>query len=81
MIWRKYAPNYSIEIKIIDWDASHAIEGGHFHPNIQEKLLSYLERTPKCDYDHDKLYLEEEVNEELWGKLASNNIVPLSLAD
>lgn len=78
VMWRINSETDNIDIKIIDWDCSHSIDEGNFHPKIHSRLNEYLAREPKFSIEHDHLYLqifdlEKECYQEYWQSLASNN--------
>jgi serine/threonine protein kinase len=76
----------SVDIKIIDWDASHALSRGDFHPNVKGKLVEYFgQGNVKFGVEHDLLYLgvlslEKEEHAPLWQALSSNDKMTIDAA-
>ena len=64
---------YIVDIKIIDWDASHCLKEGNFAPNVHTALVNYLRNhsisiEPKFGIEWDLMYLNvlnSEVSNEL----------------
>ncbi len=77
VMWKYVPSTQTVDIKIIDWDCSHTLDEGHFHPNIESRLKSYLRREPTFGVEHDLQYLkifELPKNQYVddWTYLASN---------
>jgi serine/threonine protein kinase len=77
VMWRML--NGEVEIKIIDWDASHCLNEGAFVGYVEDALNAYLgSRNVSFGPQHDLLYiavlsLEKEKYKEHWERLASTD--------
>ena len=75
--------NYVVEIKIVDWDASHCLDEGQFAPMVLKALHDYFKvqngfPEPKFGVELDLLYLSvlnkdvSDENTEYWHMLSSD---------
>jgi serine/threonine protein kinase len=79
VMW-KHDAHLGTDIKIIDWDCSHTIDEGKFHPKIEHRLRNYfgmIGTQPVFGIAHDDLYLrilevDHESHRTDWEELASN---------
>lgn len=77
VMWKYNADHNEVEIKIIDWDASHCLDEGKFVGNVETALVKYLGAAHvHFGPEHDLLYLkvlnlEKDEYSDLWECLAS----------
>lgn len=78
VMWLHNAEAGLMEIKLIDWDASHCLDEGKFTDNIETALNAYLgDEHVNFGPEHDRLYLkvlclEKDMYSEQWRNLAEN---------
>ena len=79
VMWRFNAESNEVEIKIIDWDASHCLDEEKFVDKVHAGLIDYLGcEHVKFGVDHDLLYLavldlDRDKYADQWQCLASNH--------
>lgn len=87
MLFLTVTSHADVIIKIIDWDASHCLSEGSFHPNVLERLVVNLPHTEVVfGKEHDLKYVNAlkvergAVEDSVWDRLSTDNVSAVNTA-